>query len=106
MSRGLGLLLGAVALMVAAGALASPALFALAVGVGAVTLGAGVSVLLAAHRLAVTRSVPQREVREDQPIGVCFDVRGLGGMPVPVHLHAQVAADRWVPLGEAAAPWI
>jgi uncharacterized protein (DUF58 family) len=98
--RGLGLLAGAAALALAAGALASPELFALAVGAVAITLAAGVSVLLAAHRLYVTRSVPQREAREDQTIGVRFQVRGLGGLPLPVHLQAQVAADRWAPLGE------
>jgi uncharacterized protein (DUF58 family) len=100
MSRGLGLLAGAAGLVLAAGALASPGLFALAIGVVAITLGAGVSVSLAGHRLAVTRSVTQREAQEDQPIAVHLVVRGLGGLPVPVHLHAQVAADRWVPLGE------
>jgi uncharacterized protein (DUF58 family) len=100
MRRAVGLLVGAVALALAAGALASPELFTLAIGMVAVTLGAGVSVLLAAQRLAVTRSVPRREACEDQTIGVHLAVQGLGGLPLPVHLEAQVVADRWVPLGE------
>jgi uncharacterized protein (DUF58 family) len=100
MRRPGGLLLGAVALAVVAGALASLALFALAVGLLLVTLAAGVSVALAARRLVVTRSIPQREVGEDQPISVCFQVRGSGQLPLPVYLEAQVDTDRWVPLGE------
>jgi uncharacterized protein (DUF58 family) len=95
-----GLLLVAVALAAAAGALASLALFALAVGLILVTLAAGVSVALAARRLVVTRSVLQREVGEDQPVFVCFQVRGPGRLPLPVHLEAQVDADGWRPLGE------
>jgi uncharacterized protein (DUF58 family) len=100
MKRAGGLLLGAVVLAVVAGALASLALFALAVDLLLVTLAAGVSVAVAARRLAVTRSIPQREVGEDQPISVCLQVRGPGRLPLPVHLEAQVDTDRWVPLGE------
>ena len=100
MRRPVGLLLGALMLLGAAGALASLALFALAIGLVMITLGTGLSVLLADRRLAVTRWVPQREAYQDQPIGVRFDVRGLGGLPLPVHLEAQVGADCWAPLGE------
>jgi uncharacterized protein (DUF58 family) len=100
MRRAVGLLLGAVALGAAAGALASLALFALAVGLLVVVVAARVSVALAAHRLAITRSVPQREAREDQPIRVDFRVRRLGRLPLPVHLQAQADANSWVPLGE------
>jgi uncharacterized protein (DUF58 family) len=99
--RPAGLLLGAVALAVVAGALASLALFALAIGLLLVTLAAGVSVTATARRLVVTRSVLDHEVGEDQPISLCFQVRGLGRLPLPVQLEAQVDTDRWVPLGEA-----
>jgi uncharacterized protein (DUF58 family) len=102
MKRAGGLLLGAVALAVVAGALASLALFALAVGLLLVTLAAGASVALAARHLVVTRSIPQREVGEDQPVVVCLRVRGPGRLPLPVHLEVQVDTDRWVPLGEGA----
>jgi uncharacterized protein (DUF58 family) len=97
-----GLLLGAVALAAGAGALASLALFALAVGLLVVTVGAGASVVLAVHCLTVTRWVLAREVREDQPIGVQFAVRlrGRGRLPLPVRLEAQADAGGWVPLGE------
>jgi uncharacterized protein (DUF58 family) len=98
--RAVGLLLGAAALAAAAGALASLALFALAVGLVVVTVSAGVSVALAARRLVVTRSVPQREAREDQPVRVDFQVRGLGRLPLPVHLEAQADTGGWAPLGE------
>ena len=100
MKRASGLLLGAVVLAVVAGALASLALFALAVGLLLVTLAAGVSVAATARRLVVTRSIPQREVGEDQPISVCFQVRRPGRLPLPVHLEAQIDTERWIPLGE------
>jgi uncharacterized protein (DUF58 family) len=92
------LLLVAAALVAAAGALASPALFALAVGMVVVTVAAGVSVLLASHRLTVTRSVLQPEAREDEAIGVRFQVQGLGRLPLPLRVEAQVDADDWVAL--------
>jgi uncharacterized protein (DUF58 family) len=85
---------------VVAGALASLALFALAVGLLLVTLAAGVSVAATVRRLVVTRSVLQHEVGEDQPISVRFQVWGLGRLPLPVQLEAQVDPDRWVSLGE------
>ena len=100
MKRASGLLLVAVALVVMAGALASLALFALAVGLLLVTLAAGASVALAARHLEVTRSVLHREVGEDQPVVVCLRVRGPSRLPLPVHLEAQVDTDRWMPLGE------
>jgi uncharacterized protein (DUF58 family) len=100
MRRAGGLLLGAGVLAVAAGAVASLALFALAIGLVVVTAAAGASVLLAARRVVVTRLVPQREAREDQAIGVGFQVRGLGRLPLPVHLEAQVDVGGWVSLGE------
>jgi uncharacterized protein (DUF58 family) len=100
MKRPGGLLLGAVVLAVVAGALASLALFALAVGLLLVTLAAGVSVAAAARRLVVTRSILQHEVAEDQPISVHFQVRRPGRLPLPVHLEAQADVNNWVPLGE------
>jgi uncharacterized protein (DUF58 family) len=100
MKRAAGLLLGAVVLAVVAGALASLALFALAIGLLLVTLAAAVSVALAARHLVVTRSVLQHEVGEDQPISVRFQVRRPGRLPLPVHLEAQADANSWVPLGE------
>jgi uncharacterized protein (DUF58 family) len=100
MKRAGGLLLAAVVLTVVAGALASLALFALAVGLLVVAASAGVSVALAARRLVVTRSVLLHEVGEDQPVVVGFQVRRPGRLPLPVHLEAQVGTDGWVPLGE------
>jgi uncharacterized protein (DUF58 family) len=100
MRRAAGLLAGAVALAVISGALASPALFALAVGLVVVVVAAGASGALAARRVVVTRSILQREAREDQPVRVDFQVRGLGRLPLPVHLESQVDAGGWVPLGE------
>ncbi len=100
MRRAGGLLLGTAALIAAAGALASLPLFALAIGLVVVMVAAGASVALAAHRLTVTRSVPQREAREDDTVLVRFQVRGLSRLPLPVRLEAQVDTGGWVPLDE------
>jgi uncharacterized protein (DUF58 family) len=100
MRRAVGLLLVAVVLIAAAGALASLALFALAVGLLVVVVAAGASVALAARRVVVTRRVLQREAREDHPVDVDFQVRGLGRLPLSVRLEAQVDVNSWVPLGE------
>jgi uncharacterized protein (DUF58 family) len=100
MRRAVAVLLGAVALAAAAGALASMALFALAIGLVVVTVAAGASVVPGARRLAVTRRVPQREALEDQAIPVHFEVRQYGRLPLPVQLDAQDDTGGWVPLGE------
>jgi transglutaminase-like putative cysteine protease len=97
--RAVGLLLGAAGLAVVAGAVASLALFALAVGLLVVTAGAGASVLLVARGLAVTRWVPNNQACENHPISVHFEVRGLGRLPL-VHLEAQADPGGWAPLGE------
>jgi uncharacterized protein (DUF58 family) len=97
MRRAIGLLTGAVVLATGAGAVASLALFALAIGLVVITLAAGASVALAAGRLAVTRSILEREVQEDQTVGLHFQVRGLGRLPV--RLEAQATVGDWVPLG-------
>jgi uncharacterized protein (DUF58 family) len=98
--RAVGLALGAVALAVMAGALASLALFAIAVGVLLVIATAGVNVTLAARRLVVTRSLLQGEVDENQPIVIGFQVGGLGRLLLPVLLEVQVDRNSWMPLGE------
>jgi len=97
--RPVGLLVGAAALAVVAGAVASLALFALAIGLLVVTAGAGASVLLVARGLAVTRWVPNNQACENHPISVHFEVRGLGRLPL-VHLEAQADSGGWAPLGE------
>jgi MoxR-like ATPase len=100
-SRAGGLALGAIALATMAGALASLALFAVAVGLLLVVAAAGVNVAMAVRRLVVNRSLLQDEVDEDQPVVVGFQVRGLGRLPLPVRLEVQVDLDSWVPLGES-----
>jgi uncharacterized protein (DUF58 family) len=100
MRRAVSLLLGALALGAASGALSSMALFALAIGLVVVTVAAGASVLLGGRRLAVTRRVPQREALEDQAIPVHFEVRQHGRLPLPVQLEAQGDTGGWVTLGE------
>lgn len=98
MIRAAGWLVVAAALIIAAGALPSGALFALAVGVIVTVAGAGATVLLAGRRLTVRRAVLEHEVREDQPIRLRFDV-GLPGW-LPARLEVRTGRHTWVPLAE------
>jgi uncharacterized protein (DUF58 family) len=95
--RAIGLLLAAAALAVAAVAIPSPALMPAAVALPLVALGAWAAAALAARRIVVTRSVPVREAREDEALGVRFAVAGLGRLPVSV--SARTSAGAWTPLG-------
>jgi len=88
----------ATALVVAAGMLASLALFALATGLAAAVLAAAAVVAVARRRVTVIRTVAEREVREDEPLRLSFQVRGLGLLPV--RLLAPDRAGRWSPLGD------
>jgi uncharacterized protein (DUF58 family) len=91
-------LTGAFALAVAAATVVSLALFALAVGLLLVVVSAAAMVLLAAARVTVTRTVAEREVREDEPLVLRFGVRGLGVLPV--RLVAMADDGSLVPLDE------
>jgi uncharacterized protein (DUF58 family) len=95
--RAIGLLRAAAALAVAAVAIPSPALMPAAVALPLVALSAWAVAALAARRIVVTRSVPVREAREDEPLGVRFAVAGLGRLPVSV--SARTSAGAWTPLG-------
>jgi uncharacterized protein (DUF58 family) len=68
--------------MIAAAALGSLSLFALALGLLALYVGSAVALALAARRLTVTRTIDRGEVQEGQPITLHFDVGGLRGLPV------------------------
>jgi uncharacterized protein (DUF58 family) len=98
MRPGLGWLAAAGLFAVVAAFVASVALFAVAVGVVVVVAVSAAMVLLAEHRVTVTRSVAEREVREDQPLLLRFGVHGLGRLPV--HLEVPVGDGEWEPLDE------
>ena len=104
MRRSLALLLAAAALAAAAGGLPAPALLVPAVGLVVVTAAAWATVTLALRRVSVWRGVPTPEAIEDSPVGVRFDVDGLGRLPV--RLEARLVGDAWLPLaaGVAAVP--
>jgi uncharacterized protein (DUF58 family) len=102
--RSLALLLAAAALAAAAGGLPAPALLVPAVGLVIVTAAAWATVTLALRRVSVWRGVPTPEAIEDSPVGVRFDVDGLGRLPV--RLEARLVGDAWLPLaaGVVAVP--
>jgi uncharacterized protein (DUF58 family) len=99
MRRPLALLLVAAALTGVAGAVPSRALMPVPVGVALVTVAAWAATTLAARRIVVSRTLPQHEAREYEPIRMDFEVVGLGRLPVT--LEAQNGAGRWTPLDGA-----
>ncbi|MBA9007344.1 DUF58 domain-containing protein [Thermomonospora cellulosilytica] len=96
--RALAWLLCAAALVFAAGALPSLALFALAVGMVLLLVGAAAAVLTARVRLSADRMVLEREFAEDRPLRLRFDVTLPAWLPVRVHV--RVARRLWVELEE------
>jgi uncharacterized protein (DUF58 family) len=98
-SRPLGLLLLAAAVAAAAESVASLALFAVAVGLMLLIACAGLTAALAARRLTVSRTVIEREVQEDDPVRLRFDVHGIRWLPVRVEAEDQSGA--WVELAPA-----
>ncbi|SEF79408.1 Uncharacterized conserved protein, DUF58 family, contains vWF domain [Thermomonospora echinospora] len=96
--RALAWLVCAAALAFAAGALPSLALFALAVGIVIMVAGAAVTVLVARARMTAGRVVMEREIPEDRPLRLRFDVRLPARLPACVHV--RVGRRAWVRLGE------
>jgi uncharacterized protein (DUF58 family) len=86
-SRPLGLLLAAATMAAAAGTVASLALFALAVGLALLTVSAGITVVVASSRVRVARTIVEREVQEDAPVRLRFDVQGMGRLGVRVEVE-------------------
>jgi uncharacterized protein (DUF58 family) len=88
----------AVALAAGAASVASPALFAVAVGLVVLTGGAGIAVALAARRVTVNRIVGAREVEEGAPIRLRFSVAGKAGLPVRLEVEDQ--SGGWTEIGD------
>ncbi|HWE10674.1 MAG TPA: DUF58 domain-containing protein [Solirubrobacteraceae bacterium] len=84
------------ALIVAAGALASVALLAAAIGLVLLAAGSGVAVGFAARRITVTRAISAREVQEDRPIHLRLRVAGIKWLPVRLEIEAE--AGQWEPI--------
>jgi uncharacterized protein (DUF58 family) len=97
--RPLALLLAAAALVALAGAIPSPALMPVAVGLAVVAVAAWAATTVAVHRISITRTLAVHEASEYEPIRVDFDVVGLGRLPVT--LEAVSGAGAWTPLGGA-----
>jgi uncharacterized protein (DUF58 family) len=97
----LGLLLLAAAAAAAAESMASLTLFAVAVGLMLSIAFAGLTAALAARRLTVSRTVIEREVQEDYPVRLRFDVEGVKWLPVRIEAEDQSGA--WVDLASAPA---
>ncbi len=86
MRRALELTLGPVLLLVAAYALGSLAIAAVAVGLALVYAGAHVALRMAADRVRVERRLLHDEIVEGTPVEIEFDVSGVEGLPVRVEV--------------------
>jgi uncharacterized protein (DUF58 family) len=95
------MLAAAGAVAAAAGSVASPSLFAVAVGLAVLTAGAGLAVALAVRRVTVTRTINPREVNEDTAIRLRFRVAGTTRLPVRLEVEDQ--AGGWTELGDCDA---
>ncbi|HEY2053725.1 MAG TPA: DUF58 domain-containing protein [Solirubrobacterales bacterium] len=89
MKRGLATELLGFALLLTAIVLGSVALFAFALGLLLVVVGALLVTAISARRVRITRTVDQSEIVEGRPLALRFDVRGLHGLPV----HAEVRGE-------------
>jgi uncharacterized protein (DUF58 family) len=89
MKRGVATELLGFALLLAAALLGSAALFAFALGLLVVVVGALAATAIGGRRVRVTRTVDQTEVVEGRPLALRFVVRGLRGLPV----HAEVRCE-------------
>jgi uncharacterized protein (DUF58 family) len=76
------------------------ALFAVAVGLMLLIAFAGLMGALAARRLTVSRTVVEREVQEDDPVRLRFELHGIRGLPVRV--EAEDESGAWVDLAVGA----
>lgn len=94
MMRPLTLLTCATTIGVGSAALASLALFALAVGLVLLVGAAWASLALCARRLTVRRIVASSEVQEDSPLRLRFAVRRRARLPV--RLEIQDESGGWV----------
>ncbi|MBC6459340.1 DUF58 domain-containing protein [Actinomadura sp. HBU206391] len=102
MNRAAVWLAAAVGLAVCAATVVSLTLFALAVGLVVVVASAAATVTAAARRVTVTRSLAEREVRENEPLLLSFGVHGVGGLPVRLEVLAgdEPGDEVWVPVEE------
>jgi uncharacterized protein (DUF58 family) len=94
--RPLCLLLLAAALGVGAETVPSLGLYTVSVALTLLIACAGLTAALAARRLTVSRTVVEREVEEDDPVRLRFDVQGIKWLPVRVDTEDQ--SGGWVDL--------
>jgi uncharacterized protein (DUF58 family) len=100
------LALGPALLVIAAAALGSMSLFALALGLTALYFGCVGALWLAARRLVVTRAIDRTELQEGAPITLQFTVAGLRGLPVRVEVLGERGAWEDLADGEGRVTYV
>lgn len=105
MRRPLELALGPVLLALVAAGLGSLALFAIAVGLALVYVGAHLAVTKAQERLVVHRSVDRQEIVEGTPLTLRFELGGLSRLPAGVEIFCRCGDWHALAMGENTVTW-
>ena len=105
MRRPLELAVGPILLALVSAALGSLALFAIAVGLGVVYIGAHIAVKKTAQRLVVLRTVDRLEVVEGHPITLTFQVGGFSGLPAGLEVLVEHGTWLRLPIGSSSVTW-
>ena len=105
MRRAAELAVGPVLLAVAAIGLGSLAIFAIAVGLALIYLGAAWAVDRAQQRILVTRQLIHHEIVEGRKAVLQFDLTGIEGLPVSVEYECQCGEWHALPFGRHTVEW-
>lgn len=105
MRRAIELAVGPALLIVAAVGLGSLAIFALAIGLALIYLGAAWAVGRAEEQIRVTRRLLHHEIIERRPTALEFELAGVEGLPVSVEYACQCGEWHALPAGRHSVDW-
>lgn len=105
MRRGVELAAGPALLVLAAIGLGSLAIFAIAIGLALIYLGAAWAVGRAEERIRATRRLLHHEIIEMRPMTLEFELSGVEGLPVSVEYECQCGEWHPLPTGRHDVDW-
>ncbi len=105
MRRAVELAVGPVLLIFAAIGLGSLAVFAIAIGLALIYVGAAWAVGRAEEQIRVTRRLLHHEIIERRPTSLEFELAGVDGLPVSVEYACQCGEWHPLPAGRHAVDW-
>ncbi|MFT4035173.1 MAG: DUF58 domain-containing protein [Patulibacter sp.] len=105
MRRAVELTAGPVLLAIAAFLLGSLTIFAIAIGLAMIYVGAVAAVATAARRVQLDRWLLHDEIVEGQPADITFEVGGIEGLPVRVEFACRCGKWHALPIGRHTVRW-